>query len=472
MTSTGQTLPALDQSTLEIRKVTLVATLGLGVITQAILAFGYGTVPGSARDVWSVALPLLLLLALPGAAIIWATWRVRYLSPGWHLGLVIAAAGLIMRVPYFGAGPMLEDDHFRYLLDGAIVAHGLSPYTFSPEALLRGADGVPQQLIEKGRTVIAAINFPELRSIYPGTAQALFALAHVIAPWSVDGLRVVIFVIEMLTALLIWRLLASSGRSPNLVALYWCNPLMAFCLTGQAHIDVALALPIMAALYAGHRRFGALAGLGLGLAVGVKLWPILLAPLIARTLWPDWRALAAFALTLGAATLVLCGPLMWASLSADAGLSAYAGGWSVNNAPYAWLSYAFFLLAGPGTGEIVLRALIILAAAGASLAVANQRLDGLQMMLQRTAILGAVLFYLSPAQFPWYAAWFVPLAAASGNGVLVAATVGLPIYYLFFPLAAAGLRDVHGYGLAALHLLPVFVMAILVRINPKSEALA
>lgn len=470
MTLTGQAPTALDQSTLDLRKVTLAAALGLGVVTQTSLAWIYGSAPGSARDTWSVALPLLLLLALPGAAVIWATWRVRQLSTGWRFGLLIAAAGLIMRIPYFGAGPMLEDDHFRYLLDGAMVAHGLSPYAFSPERLLKGADGAPPQLIETGRTVIAAISFPELRSIYPGAAQALFALAHVIAPWSVDGLRVVILAAETLTALLIWRLLALSGQPPQLVALYWCNPLMAFCLTGQAHIDAALALPIMAALYAAHRRLGLLAGLGLGLAVGVKLWPILLAPLIARALWPDGRALAAFVLLLGLATLALCGPLMWASLSADAGLTAYAGGWSVNNAPFAWASYAFFLLAGPDKGEIVLRALIILAAAGASLAVALRRPVELQMMLGRAAILGAILFYLSPAQFPWYAAWFVPLAAASGSWVLVAATVGLPIYYLFFPLAAVGLRDIHGYGLAALHLLPVFVMAILVRNTLRSGA--
>lgn len=472
MTLAGQTPSALGQSTPDIRTMTLVVTLGIGVITQTALALMYGSAPGSARDMWSVALALSLLLAIPGAGVIWATWRARHVPAGWPMGLVIAVAGLVMRAPYLGAGPMLEDDHFRYLLDGAMVAKGLSPYAFAPDSLLRGADGVPLQLVEAGRTVIAAINFPELRSMYPGAAQALFALSHVIAPWSIDGLRVVILIAEALTTLLIWRLLTVSGRPPLLVALYWCNPLMAFCLTGQAHIDAALAPPIMVALYAAHRRLGLLAGLGLGLAVGIKLWPILLAPLIARTLWPDRRALAAFALALGAATLALCGPLLWASLSVNAGLTAYAGGWSVNNAPYAWLSYAFFLLAGPGTGEVVLRALIILAAAGASLAVAFGKLEGLEGMVGRAAVLSAVLFYLSPAQFPWYAAWFVPLAVASGSPVLVVATVGLPVYYLFFPLAAAGLRDVHGYGLAAVHLVPVLVLAMLTRRTSRPEAAA
>jgi alpha-1,6-mannosyltransferase len=291
----------------------------------------------------------------------------------------------------------------------------------------------------------------------------LFALAHLVAPWSLDGLRVVIFGAEVFSALLIWRVLVSTGQPPQLVALYWCNPLMAFCLTGQAHIDAVLALPILAALIAAHRHAGVLAGLGLGFAAGVKLWPVLLAPLIMRALWPNRRALAGFALALGAALLVLCGPLLRASLSANAGLTAYAGGWSVNNAPYAWLSHLFFHLLGAGTGERLLRVLVMIAAAGAGLIVARRRPEGMQALIERAAALAAILFYLSPAQFPWYAAWFLPLAAAGGSWPLAAAALGLPVYYLFFPLALAGLRDIHSYGLAFLHLVPVVVVALLLR---------
>jgi hypothetical protein len=51
----------------------------------------------------------------------------------------------------------------------------------------------------------------------------------------------------------------------------------------------------------------------------------------------------------------------------------------------------------------------------------------------------------------------------------VAPTIGLPIYYLFFPLAEVGLLKVHGYSLAALHLAPVLVMAFLIRRTSKPE---
>jgi hypothetical protein len=448
----------------------LLVALGLSVAAQTTLALRYGSAPGTARDLWSAALTLCLMLALPSLGVIWAIWTTRGQKAGWRMGLLIAGAGVLMRAPYFGAGPMLEDDHFRYLLDGAMTAHGLSPYAHSPAALLDSTQGALRSLVEPGRSVVAAINFPELSSIYPGGAQALFALAHLVAPWQLDGLRALIFLAESLTAMLIWRWLVSSGRPPQLVALFWCNPLMAFCLTGQAHIDAALGPPILLSLLAVHRRKGALAGLGLGFAVGVKLWPILLAPLLMRSLWPDRRALASFAVTLGLSTLALCAALMLASLSADAGLIAYASRWAVNNGPYAWASYLFFLLFGAGVGDGLLRAIVVLTALGASVAVAARSCGDGDDLAARATLLAAALFYLSPAQFPWYAAWFTPLAAASGSWALAAASIGLPIYYLFFPLAAVGLRDVHGYGLAFLHLAPVLLTVFLMRTKATAGA--
>lgn len=437
----------------------LPAALCLAVATQAALALGHGDAALSTRDDWATALVLWMSLSVSGLAVIGAAWAMRDRPVSRGVALSIALAGILMRAPYLGAGPMLEDDHFRYLLDGALVARGLDPYAVAPEALTRGAPGMPPDLIADGGAAIAAINFPSLRSIYPGGAQALFALAHLAAPWSIDGLRACIFAMEALTAILAWRLLAACDGPPVATAIYWCNPLMAFCLTGQAHVDAALGPPILAAMLATHRRAGALAGCALGLAIGVKLWPVLLAPLLARALGQDRRRLASFALSLGGTTLVLCAPLLVASLDADAGLVAYATGWSVNNAPYAWASLGLRGIFGQATSEGALRLLVALAAAGASLAIAARRPGAPGDLVFRAAMIATLLFYLSPAQFPWYAAWFLPLAAASAGWVPATATIGLPVYYLFFPLAASGHAGIHHLGLAVLHLAPVLLAA-------------
>ena len=456
-------LPA-DRSADGRRKAWLVAALLVAVASQTVLALAYGALDSASRDRWTVALGLCVVLSLPTAGMLWAGWRARHLQTDWSIVVAVAASGLLMRLPYLGAGPMLEDDHFRFLLDGAMVAQGLNPYALSPEALLGRAEGVPADLLAAGRDAIARINFPDLRSIYPGTAQILFAIAHRLAPWSIDGLRLVVLASEILTGFLLWRTLVATGRPPALVTFYWCNPLMAFTLTGQAHVDAAIVPPILAALFAATWGRGAVSGLLLALATGIKLWPVLLLPLVARALWPKPRSLVAFGLVYGATTLVLCGPLVVESLSpatrTTAGLTAYAAGWSVNNAPYAWLSWLFLQGFGAGTGDLILRALLIAAAAGLGLFIAIRPLTEATDLIARAAVVGAALFYLSPTQFPWYAVWFVPLAIAGGRWPIVAATIGLPVYYLFFPLAAAGLRDIHAYGVASLHLLPLIAVAL------------
>ena len=455
-TSAGRYVSLSDR-----RVFILLAALAAAVLTQIVFARAFGPLPGAAREGWGVAIALFGLLTLSGGAVVWAVWLIRDAPAQWGVAASIAAAGLLMRLPYFGSGPLLEDDHYRYLLDGAMVARGLSPYALSPSSLLDGAPPALSDLVEVGRREIEAINFRDLRTIYPGFAQILFAVAHWIAPWKIDGLRLVIFAAEALTALLIWRWMRVTRRAPSLVALYWCNPLLAFCLTGQAHIDAALAPPILFALFAAWRQRGLAAGLALGLAVGVKLWPLLLAPLVMRTLWPDRGRLIAFSLALASIALIMCGPLLWASLSANAGLAAYATGWSINNAPFHWFSWLFVLTFGTGTGEMILRAAIIVVAACASVYAGLLSPKGPNALISRAAILAAALFYLSPAQFPWYAAWFIPLAAASVNWLLVFGATGLPIYFLFFPLITAGQRDLFDFGFAALHLAPLIAAVAL-----------
>lgn len=454
------------------RPALLIAALVLIVMTQAGIAYAWGDAAGPRRAEWGVAIALVVLLAGPTALLMRAVWTLRTTELSWSLGLSIVAAGLLMRLPYLWAGVLMEDDHFRYMLDGAMVAHGLNPYAHAPADLLTGVAGVPAALVEAGRASITGINFPELRSIYPGGAQALFALAHLIKPWGLDGLRLVLLAAEMLTAVLLWLLLRRLGKPVLFVALVWCNPLLAFSLTGQAHIDAALATALLAALLATHHRAGLAAGFCLGFAAAIKLWPALLAPLLVRWLWPDRRVATGFVVMLALTLAVLCGPLALSSLSARSGLVAYASGWSVNNAPYAWISISFYHWIGPGTGERLLRGLVMLIAILGSLAIARRPLAGLADLTRRAAFLAAGLFYLSPAQFPWYCAGFMPLAAASGAWGLMAASVGLPIYFLFFPLSELGLGNWHGYGIAALHLIAVLLTGWLTRRQTSPGSIA
>jgi alpha-1,6-mannosyltransferase len=434
--------------------------LAVAVISQIVLARSFGPLSGSARAQWHVALSLVVGLSAPTALLLYAGWATRSREFGPRAIVIIVLVGLLMRIPYLGVGPMLEDDHFRYMLDGAMTARGMNPYTHAPVSLLQGtAPAANLNVAAAGQGAIAQINFPELRTIYPGTAQILFALAHVIKPWSIDGLRVVIAFCEMGTAFLCWHLLGVLRVPRHLVALVWCNPLLAFSLTGQAHIDAAIGPFLLTAIIAVLRSSGVSAGVMLGAAIGVKLWPVMLAPVIVRSLADQQRAPIGFLLAMSLVALLACLPLAIASLAPQSGLVAYARGWSINNLPYEWLSYAGYLVIGDARLERYLRGIIALSCLTTGVMLAFRPIADARDLVLRMAILSACVFYLSPAQFPWYSAWFMALAVLLPHWPLLAASAALPSYFLFFPLAERGLGDLFRFGLSGLHLVPVLLIS-------------
>jgi hypothetical protein len=127
----------------------------------------------------------------------------------------------------------------------------------------------------------------------------------------------------------------------------------------------------------------------------------------------------------------------------------------VNNAPFAWVRDALALLVT--RPEAVLRPLVAAAAAGVALAVAWRAPATPAAVIRGALIVSAAAFYLSPAQNPWYAAWFLPFATLLGFRPLLLPAVLLPLYWLWFPMDQAGLPGLFNRSIAALHALPVLV---------------
>jgi hypothetical protein len=385
-------------------------------------------------------------LALLGGAAWFATiGTLERLPPRPAVIAAVLAFGLAMRLAWFGTPVVLDTDTLRYLWDGALAAHGLSPWGPPPAA------GVPPALGQPGAALHAVLPFAELRTIYPGTVQAAFLLAHWIAPWDLLGLRLVMLGAELAGLLLLAALLRRAGLPVMRAAIWWCCPLLPLVLANAAHGEALLVPLLVGALLATLGGRGVLAGGLLGLAAGVKLWPVLLVPLLARWLPAGARLPAALAFGLAAAVTLL--PLLATATAPDAGLSAYATGWLVNNAPLAWVRAGF----GPGVLE-VLRPLFGLAGGVVALAVARPPPGQPAALIRGALVVAAATFYLSPAQFPWYAVWFLPFAAALGCRALLLPAVLLPLYYTVFALRGPGPEALFAHGIAAIHLLGVLAM--------------
>src|SRR5205807_103021 len=100
---------------------------------------------------------------------------------------------------------------------------------------------------------------------------------------------------EVVTVGLLLALLRRAGVTPAVVIVYAWSPLVVFEGVQAGHVDLAMIPLVLAALAVRQRGSSVRAGIALGAAVLVKLYPLILLPAWWRP--RDWRFPAAVAAT-------------------------------------------------------------------------------------------------------------------------------------------------------------------------------
>ncbi|MBI1383789.1 MAG: DUF2029 domain-containing protein [Rhizobiales bacterium] len=386
------------------------------------------------------------------------------------------AFGLLLRLALCFTEPILEDDYQRYLWDGAATAHGLNPYSVAPEdAEAPDAGPLWNRLAREAGAVFERINHPEIRTIYPAVTQAAFAVAYGLAPFDLLGWRALLLLADIATLLLLIALLSALGRSPLWAVLYWLNPLVLKELFNSAHMEGILLPLLLGALLLAVRGREVLASGVLALAVGVKLWPLLLAPLLLRPLLASpFRLLSAIALLAGLCLLYAV-PVLLAGLDQTSGFVAYAERWRTNSALSPLLeALAAYITKPLGidwlTPGRLARGVLALGMAIAALAAARHPVRSPADLLGRAALLTLAILLLSPAQFPWYATWaivFLPFLPLLGVAALA---VTMPLYYFAFQFMARGDFTSHGEWLVWVVWMPIWCLLALELLMPGWRA--
>jgi hypothetical protein len=442
----------------------------------ALTALSFSFRPGEGYEERPIAAAVAILVAA-GAVYFVAVLRAFRAPPPLSLVLVFSILFRLVLVP---SAPIQENDIYRYIWDGKVVAAGLDPYRASPreveEAVAAAPEAASEPLAALSRlarrspahaAILARINHPEQVTIYPAPAQWLFAVPGALVPagaplhLQVTAMKAFLALFDLATLAVLAILLARLGKPPALALLYgWC-PLVLKELANSGHMDSIPTFFLMASLVAfvraapdgaragsGPGGWGAalLAGCLLGAAVASKLFAALVLPLCLRRLSLG-RALAAFA---------ACAAVIAASQLAYAGsaerraetLIRFALGWENNAALFFWMERLLAALIGGGRWSFELaglewsvvastalaRAVAAGAIAAAALALAwrtNPETSPV-LFLRRAFLSLAALFLIGPLGFPWYFVWCVPLLpfARARSWFLLPAL--LMVYYLRF----------------------------------------
>lgn len=359
------------------------------------------------------------------------------------------ALAALAAIPALAAPTILSDDLYRYLWDGRLLLHGISPYAYAPD---------DPRLAPLRDAVFARLNHTGLATIYPPVAALLFALA---SPLGVLGPKLLALLAHLATTPIVARLAGERGREAAAVHALCPLALVETALAG--HVDaVAGALLALGVLFlVGGRTIRA--AWAAGLATATKLVGLLLLPMLAVR---DRRAAA---LLVGFAFLALA-PLVSAGGSTErAGLGHYARRWRGNDGLYGVVeatvaaglvaccetsprrvsvpgldSYERLVRGTPldprhtflgpkkeptrssdlhldSIAPFLARALVAALVVGLALVLARRRVEPLAAT--RHLVLAALL--LAPQVHPWYLLVLLPLEAASGRlaGLVFAAAV-------------------------------------------------
>ncbi len=366
------------------------------------------------------------------AGLMFAAWRLLERDPA-AVPIVFVAALLFRMIVAFGP-PSLSDDVYRYVWDGRVQVHGFHPYEYSPD------DPVLLELRDENW---AAINHPELKTIYPPLAEILFRIVAWIGLGPL-GFKLLMGLVDCLVVLALDRLLRAASLPRGRVVLYAWNPLAIFETGGSGHLEpVGVLFTLVAGIWIIKRR-GWLSTLPLAAGIHIKLLPAVLLPAALRR--GRLPALAILAVAIWIPFLpFISGPWI------GEGLLDYAERWeynatlfSVAHAAIAWLDTGVtlkplvaFLQERIGEGTVpwdrvyehiwpahLARGLVAVLAGIWVLYVSfRRRFDFVREALW---ILGGVLL-LSPTLHPWYLLWLLPWAAAraSWGWLVLAATVAL-----------------------------------------------
>src|SRR6266852_3901404 len=205
---------------------------------------------------------------------------VLYLAAAWLVSVrilptkkalaVVLGFGLLFRALVLPTPVYLSSDLFRYLWDGRVQLAGVNPYRYAPSA--------PELAHLRDGEIHPRINRPAARTIYPPAAQWLFALAAALAPGSIVGWRLLLLLFDGATVAMLLLLLRRLGVPPTAVIIYAWSPLVVFEGVQAGHVEAAMIPLILLALLLRQTGSLVLAGVALGVAVLMKLYPAVLLP--------------------------------------------------------------------------------------------------------------------------------------------------------------------------------------------------
>jgi len=192
---------------------------------------------------------------------------------------------IVLRLIWLFSPPNLSDDYFRFLWDADVLLEEGNPYLSTPSDLTK-QDGFSNSYHQK---LYRGMNSQDYYTVYPPVNQLTF-LASAVFPESlgmrVFGLKLFFFLIEFLALFVLFKLANKKEFNQEKFGLWALNPLVIIEGIGNLHYEVVMLSLVFSAWFV-YKKSWQWSAVLLGLAISVKLLPIMFLPLLVPKL--GWK---------------------------------------------------------------------------------------------------------------------------------------------------------------------------------------
>jgi hypothetical protein len=389
-----------------------------------------------ARKFGSLGAPSFLIpLAIAGVAYLLAIFEFFHTAAFPKrvvvIGLLLSA---LWHLQFLRLSPGADDDIHRYVWDGRIQRLGYNPYLVVPS---------DPALSKLHTTETRTLNNPNLPSPYPAGAELFFRAITAIHE-STFALKVAFVVCDLLIVFVLLDILRRSSQGTHWVLAYAWHPLLATEVAGSGHVDILGALLLLLSFMALGRRWRASAALSFGLAVAVKLLPIVLLPLYWKRVRVRDAALTAIVVVLLYVPFLNHGRIPLGSLR------NYVHSFWFNDPVFALLER----VAAP---ELIAGLAVLVGILTAAAFRRTFRKKSGAAPVSAFAWPMAASLLCAPVVYPWYLLWMLPfLRSRSTLPIIIWSVSILPTYYVWHlraigqPFIAPGWILLLEYGSVAL----------------------
>lgn len=364
--------------------------------------------------------------------------------------------GLVLRACVFFFEPNWSEDGVRFLWDGTLVKEGKNPYLLTPEEWSKLPRDNENPFWEQS---FKKLNSSTYYSVYPPLKQVLFWLGALFAQNDLHQgylvLRGLLLGLEAGVFYLLWTLLVRFQRSEKLIFFYWFNPLVIVEIIGNLHFEGGVLFFLLLACWGFDREKKALSGLAWGLAVGIKLLPLLLAPSL--LFWKETKKNPAF---WGSAFLTLMlsfSPLIfyesWKNFFQS--LQLFQGKFEFNASLYYLARTIGFWWQGYNTIEVLTKIGFGITFLGAIWISWKRSSSSIQGFLEGWVLLYLGYFLVQPVVHPWYLLPALGISILSGKWTFILWSFGAIFSYQaysYFPVQEKTIFLILEYGLVGLGL--------------------